>query len=53
MAVDRSRLKAMAEGGDVAAQRALAVTRRTSFMLSGAQLGITVTGLLAARYETS
>ena len=46
MAVDRSRLKAMAEGGDVAAQRALAVTRRTSFMLSGAQLGITVTGLL-------
>ena len=26
--------------------RALAVTRRTSFMLSGAQLGITVTGLL-------
>jgi CBS domain containing-hemolysin-like protein len=46
MAVDRSRLKAMAERGDVAAQRALAVTRRTSFMLSGAQLGITVTGLL-------
>jgi CBS domain containing-hemolysin-like protein len=46
MAVDRSRLKASAEGGDVAAQRALAVTRRTSFMLSGAQLGITVTGLL-------
>src|SRR5882757_8970163 len=46
MAVDRSRLKTMAEGGDVAAQRALAVTRRTSFMLSGAQLGITVTGLL-------
>jgi CBS domain containing-hemolysin-like protein len=46
MAVDRSRLRASAEGGDVAAQRALAVTRRTSFMLSGAQLGITVTGLL-------
>jgi magnesium and cobalt exporter, CNNM family len=46
MAVDRSRLEAMADGGDVAAQRALAVTRRTSFMLSGAQLGITVTGLL-------
>jgi CBS domain containing-hemolysin-like protein len=46
MAVDRSRLEAMAEDGDVAAQRALAVTRRTSFMLSGAQLGITVTGLL-------
>ena len=46
MAVDRSRLKANAEGGDTAAARALAVTRRTSFMLSGAQLGITVTGLL-------
>lgn len=46
MAVDRSRLKAGAESGDAAAQRALAVTRRTSFMLSGAQLGITVTGLL-------
>lgn len=46
MAVDRSRLKSRAEAGDPAAQRALAVTRRTSFMLSGAQLGITVTGLL-------
>ncbi|CAN5850592.1 hemolysin family protein [soil metagenome] len=46
MAVDRSRLKARAESGDSAAQRALAVTKRTSFMLSGAQLGITVTGLL-------
>lgn len=46
MAVDRSRLKARAESGDTAAGRALAVTRRTSFMLSGAQLGITVTGLL-------
>ncbi|MFC9982328.1 hemolysin family protein [Gordonia sp. NPDC127522] len=46
MAVDRSRLKARAEAGDAAAKRALAVTRRTSFMLSGAQLGITVTGLL-------
>ncbi|NLE80835.1 MAG: HlyC/CorC family transporter [Rhodococcus sp.] len=46
MAVDRSRLKARAEAGDGAAARALAVTRRTSFMLSGAQLGITVTGLL-------
>ena len=30
----------------MAAKRALKVTRRTSFMLSGAQLGITVTGLL-------
>lgn len=46
MAVDRSRLKARAEAGDSAAARALGVTRRTSFMLSGAQLGITVTGLL-------
>lgn len=46
MAVDRSRLKASAEAGDAAAARALKVTSRTSFMLSGAQLGITVTGLL-------
>ncbi|GAA3164195.1 hemolysin family protein [Blastococcus jejuensis] len=46
MAVDRSALASRAAGGDGAAKRALAVTRRTSFMLSGAQLGITVTGLL-------
>lgn len=46
MAVDRSRLGAAAADGDTAAQRALSVTQRTSFMLSGAQLGITVTGLL-------
>lgn len=46
MAVDRSRLKARATDGDRVAGRALQVTRRTSFMLSGAQLGITVTGLL-------
>jgi CBS domain containing-hemolysin-like protein len=46
MAVDRSTLNARAEAGDAAARRALTVTRRTSFMLSGAQLGITVTGLL-------
>ncbi|QVI58767.1 hemolysin family protein [Nocardioides faecalis] len=46
MAVDRSRLKARAAAGDAGARRALAVTRRTSFMLSGAQLGITVTALL-------
>lgn len=46
MAVDRSRLAARAGSGDTASERALAVTRRTSFMLSGAQLGITVTGLL-------
>ncbi|WP_029430910.1 hemolysin family protein [Blastococcus sp. URHD0036] len=46
MAVDRAGLAAAAESEDATAQRALAVTRRTSFMLSGAQLGITVTGLL-------
>ncbi|MER5837829.1 CNNM domain-containing protein, partial [Streptomyces sp. NPDC002130] len=46
MAVDRSRLNSLAQTGDSGATRALAVTRRTSFMLSGAQLGITVTGLL-------
>ncbi|MPZ84278.1 MAG: DUF21 domain-containing protein [Actinophytocola sp.] len=46
MAVDRSRLRARAAAGDVGAARALRITGRTSFMLSGAQLGITVTGLL-------
>jgi CBS domain containing-hemolysin-like protein len=46
MAVDRSRLRARAAAGDAGAQRALTITNRTSFMLSGAQLGITVTGLL-------
>lgn len=46
MAVDRSRLKARAASGDQAAERALGVTQRTSFMLSGAQLGITITALL-------
>jgi CBS domain containing-hemolysin-like protein len=46
MAVDRSALKARADAGDSGATRALKVTRRTSFMLSGAQLGITVTALL-------
>lgn len=46
MSVDRARLAAQAEAGDASAERALRVTRSTSFMLSGAQLGITVTGLL-------
>ncbi|WP_295855077.1 hemolysin family protein [uncultured Microbacterium sp.] len=46
MSVDRSRLAARAEKGDAQAKRVLAITKRTSFMLSGAQLGITVTGLL-------
>lgn len=50
MSVDRSRLRALAADGDEAAGRALAVTRRTSFMLSGAQLGITVTGLLIGEF---
>lgn len=46
MAVDRTRLAASAASGDDSAKRALEVTTRTSFMLSGAQLGITVTGLM-------
>lgn len=46
MSVDRTRLAARAAEGDFSAARALSVTKRTSFMLSGAQLGITVTGLL-------
>ncbi len=45
MAVDRSRLAARASAGDETAERTLAITKRTSFLLSGAQLGITVTGL--------
>ncbi|ROO58870.1 CBS domain containing-hemolysin-like protein [Micromonospora sp. Llam0] len=46
VAVDRGRLRALADRGDPAAARALRVTSRLSFMLSGAQLGITVTALL-------
>src|SRR5690625_4434135 len=46
MSVDRSQLAAEAQQGDKTAEAALKVTRRTSFMLSGAQLGITVCGLL-------
>jgi len=46
MSVDRVKLGAKAAAGDKASQRALAVTKRNSFMLSGAQLGITITGLL-------
>ncbi|MBC7597055.1 MAG: HlyC/CorC family transporter [Kineosporiaceae bacterium] len=46
MSVDRLRMAALAEKGDAQAKRVLAITKRTSFMLSGAQLGITVTGLL-------
>jgi len=46
VAVDRSKLASRAAAGDEKAERTLGITRRTSFMLSGAQLGITVTGLL-------
>lgn len=46
MSVDRSRMAVLAEKGDLKAKRVLAITKRTSFMLSGAQLGITVTGLM-------
>ncbi|WP_204034524.1 hemolysin family protein [Micromonospora qiuiae] len=46
VAVDRGKLKQLAAEGDQASARALEVTGRLSFMLSGAQLGITVTALL-------
>jgi CBS domain containing-hemolysin-like protein len=46
VAVDRGRLREQSARGDKAAQRALKVTERLSFVLSGAQLGITVTALL-------
>ncbi|WNV82659.1 hemolysin family protein [Umezawaea sp. Da 62-37] len=46
MAVDRGRLQQLAEEGDKSAERAYRVTQRLSFMLSGAQLGITLTALL-------
>jgi len=46
VAVDRGRLRQQADQGDKAAKRALKVTERLSFMLSGAQLGITVTALV-------
>jgi CBS domain containing-hemolysin-like protein len=47
VAVDRNRLRGLARGGNAAAERALKVTSRLSFVLSGAQIGITVTALLA------
>ena len=50
VAVDRSRLRTLAEEGDAAAARALKVTERLSFMLSGAQVGITITALLAGYF---
>jgi CBS domain containing-hemolysin-like protein len=46
VAADRSALRTRAENGDAAARRALQVTNRLSFVLSGSQLGITVTAIL-------
>jgi CBS domain containing-hemolysin-like protein len=46
VAADRARLAQAADRGDPAARRALAVIGRLSFMLSGAQLGITMTTLV-------
>jgi CBS domain containing-hemolysin-like protein len=46
VAADRSNLRSRANNGDAAAKRALRVTERLSFALSGAQLGITVTAIL-------
>ncbi|GIM89422.1 hemolysin family protein [Paractinoplanes toevensis] len=46
VAADRGRLRQQAAAGDRSAARALQVTERLSFVLSGAQLGITVTALL-------
>lgn len=47
VAADRAKLRQQADDGDPAAVRALKITGRLSFMLSGAQLGITITALLA------
>jgi CBS domain containing-hemolysin-like protein len=46
VSVDRNRLRQLADEGDTAAARALDITARLSFTLSGAQFGITVTALL-------
>ncbi|MEU0567622.1 hemolysin family protein [Nonomuraea sp. NPDC005983] len=46
VAADRGVLREQAAAGDTAAANALKVTARLSFMLSGAQLGITVTALM-------
>ncbi|WP_105975517.1 hemolysin family protein [Streptomyces geranii] len=46
VSVDRLALARAADAGDKKAGRALVVLERLSFMLSGAQLGITVTGLV-------
>jgi CBS domain containing-hemolysin-like protein len=47
VAVHRNRMEQEARAGGRAARRVLDVSRRLSFMLSGAQLGITATSLLA------
>ncbi len=46
VSVDRGKLRQLAEQGDAPAERALRITSRLSFTLSGAQFGITVTALL-------
>jgi len=46
VSVDRNRLRQLDDEGDAAAVRALDITGRLSFTLSGAQFGITVTALL-------
>src|SRR4029453_9144037 len=46
VSVDRTQLRSLADEGDRAAKRALDITGRLSFTLSGAQFGITVTALL-------
>lgn len=46
VSVDRHELRTLADGGDERADRAHALTGRLSFLLSGAQFGITVTALL-------
>ncbi|GAA4199238.1 hemolysin family protein [Actinocatenispora rupis] len=47
LTVDRGRLERLAAEGNAAAARAVRVTERLSYVLSGAQVGITVTSLLA------
>ena len=46
IAADRTKLEAQAAGGKWSARAAVAVLKRLSFHLSGAQLGVTVTSLL-------
>lgn len=46
VAVRRGKLEERAEEGDRRARRAIRVHKRLSFMLSGAQLGITITSLV-------